>query len=84
MPELLALADGGWARLLAALLVAAGAEAEGCRCKRNDRRDLGDGHNKIRLLCKLVASLKANSSAAPVQYSRWFFLLRELKIEVFN
>ena len=56
LTELLALADGGWARLLAALLVAAGAETEGYRCKRNDRRDLGDGHNKIRLLCKLVAS----------------------------
>ncbi|MCE9587282.1 MAG: hypothetical protein K8R57_03090 [Verrucomicrobia bacterium] len=47
MPELLALADGGWAGILAALFVAACAEAEGYRCKRNDRRDLGDGHNKF-------------------------------------
>jgi hypothetical protein len=61
LPKLLALADGGGARLLAALFVAAGAEAEGCRCKRNDRRDLGDGHNKFRLLCVLVAPQKVNS-----------------------
>ena len=52
---LLALADCGWSRLTAALLVTAGAKCKSSGSKCDNCCDFGDGHCIFRLLSMLVA-----------------------------